>query len=98
MRLFNDRGEVICAAEISNRLRQGRSPRLPGIGRLRATRFAGKSPDRGGCVNLFTSSRSQSARASSMGPNACLIQIERWSKALPAATEKVDARMTVTAA
>jgi hypothetical protein len=33
-----------------------------------------------------------------MAPNSCLIQVERWSKALPAATEKVDARMTVTAA
>ena len=98
VRLFNDRGEVICAAEISNRLRQGVAHAYQASADYKPLGLPGKSPDRGGCVNLLTSSRSQSARASSMAPNSCLIQVERWSKALPAATEKVDARMTVTAA
>src|SRR5208282_1235740 len=98
IRLFNDRAEVICAAEVSNRLRQGVAHAYQASAVYAPLGMPGRSPDRGGCVNLLTPSRSQSAKASSMAPNSCLIQVERWSKAPPAATEKVDARMTVTAA
>jgi trimethylamine-N-oxide reductase (cytochrome c) len=38
----------------------------------------GESPDRGGCINLLTPNRSQTSGSSSMGPNACLIEVERW--------------------
>ena len=40
----------------------------------------GKSADRGGCVNLLSSSKSQISKAHSMGASCCLIEVERWSE------------------
>jgi len=82
IRLFNDRAEVICAAEVSSRLRQGVAHAYQASAVYAPLGQPGRSPDRGGCVNLLTPSRSQSAKATSMAPNSCLIQIERWTGAL----------------
>ena len=51
----------------------------------------GKSTDRGGCVNVLSSSKSQISKAHSMGASCCLIQVERWSVgevSMPAAKEE----------
>ena len=39
----------------------------------------GKSVDRGGCVNLLSSKKSQISKGHSMGASCCLIQVERWN-------------------
>jgi len=78
IRLFNDRGEVICAAEVSRRLRTGVAHTYESSAVYDSTGHPGKSPERGGCVNLLTPARSQTLKSSSMAPNACLIQMERW--------------------
>ncbi len=78
IRLFNDRGEVICAAEVSRRLRTGVAHSYESSAVYDSTGHPGKSPERGGCVNLLTPARSQTLKSSSMAPNACLIQMERW--------------------
>jgi trimethylamine-N-oxide reductase (cytochrome c) len=38
----------------------------------------GKSTDRGGCVNLLSSSKSQIGKAHSMGASCCQIEVEKW--------------------
>ena len=51
----------------------------------------GKSADRGGCVNLLSSSKSQISKAHSMGASCCLIEVERWNMgevSMPAAQEE----------
>ena len=56
VRVFNDRGAVICAAQLTERVPPGtvhsyESPPSTTRGR------AGNSPDRGGCMNILTPSR-----------------------------------------
>ena len=83
VRLFNDRGEVICAAHVTNRLPRGVAHSYKSSAVYDPIGEPGKSADRGGCVNLLTNHRSQILRGSSMAPNACLIQIERWQGGKP---------------
>ena len=79
MKLYNDRGAVLCVAVLTERIR-------PGIAHSYASSAKydplepGKvgSVDRGGCVNLLTSSRMLSKNAPGMTPNSCLIEIEKW--------------------
>ncbi|HEY5665971.1 MAG TPA: hypothetical protein VIV64_04555, partial [Gammaproteobacteria bacterium] len=52
----------------------------------------GNSTDRGGCVNLLSSPKSQIKKGHSMGASCCQIQVERWNAgemALPEEQEKV---------
>ena len=79
VKLYNDRGAVLCIAVITERVPAGivhsygssanYDPIEPGK--------AG-SVDRGGCVNILTSSRMMSKNAPGMTPNSCLIEIEKW--------------------
>ncbi len=79
VKLYNDRGGVLCIAKVTERVRPGiihsyassalYDPIEPGK--------AG-SVDRGGCVNLLTSSRMMSKNVPGMTPNSCLIEIEKW--------------------
>ncbi len=79
VRLYNDRGSVICMAVVTGRIRPGTihsyassalyDPLQPGNP---------DSPDRGGCVNILTTSRMMSKNVPGMTPNSCLIEIEKW--------------------
>ncbi len=79
IKLYNDRGAVLCIAVISERVPQGimhsyassanYDPIEPG---------KADSIDRGGCVNILTSSRMVSRHAPGMTPNSCLIEIVKW--------------------
>ena len=79
VRLYNDRASVLCIAVLTERIR-------PGIVHSCASsaRYDPLTPgrddaiDRGGCVNMLTSSRMLSQNAPGMSPNSCLIDIERW--------------------
>jgi trimethylamine-N-oxide reductase (cytochrome c) len=79
VKLFNDRGAVLCIAVVTERV-------FPGIVHSYASSAQydplepGKagSIDRGGCVNILTSSRMLSKNAPGMTPNSCLIEIEKW--------------------
>jgi hypothetical protein len=60
----------------------------------------GKSVDRGGCVNLLSSKKSQISKGHSMGASCCLIEVERWNvaeAAVPAQEEKREKRKAVAA-
>jgi trimethylamine-N-oxide reductase (cytochrome c) len=39
----------------------------------------GKSPDRGGCVNILTPSRMMIKKSHSMAALSCLVEVERWN-------------------
>ncbi|MBT4941187.1 MAG: pyrogallol hydroxytransferase large subunit, partial [Rhodospirillaceae bacterium] len=78
VKLYNDRGAVICAARITERL-------MPGIIHCRQASAVydplgkpGESADRGGCVNLLTPKRMQTSKTHSAAYNSCLIEIEKW--------------------
>ncbi len=79
VRLFNDRASVLCCAVLTGRVRPGvvhsyassakYDPLIPG---------RADSIDKGGCVNMLTSSRLMSSHAPGMTPNSCLIDVEKW--------------------
>jgi anaerobic selenocysteine-containing dehydrogenase len=79
VKMFNDRGAVLGAVQITERIKPGivhcccssgsYDPLEPG---------KAYSVDRGGCVNLLTSSRMISKNAPGMAPNSCLIEVSKW--------------------
>ena len=79
VRLYNDRGSVICVAVVTGRIRPGvihsyassakYDPLLPG-----QARFAGQ----GRVCAMLTPSRMLSQNVPGMTPNSCLIEIEKW--------------------
>ena len=81
VKLYNDRGAVLCIAVITERV-------LPGIVHSYASSAKydplepgkARSTDRGGCVNILTPSRMVSRHAPGMAPNSCLIEIEKWEE------------------
>lgn len=85
IRIYNDRGSVICAADVSPLIAPGvvkayeSSAEVDFVDDPRFGRI-----DRGGCVNVLTPKRPQVKNTDGMGSNSCLIEFESW---LPLAAE-----------
>jgi trimethylamine-N-oxide reductase (cytochrome c) len=79
VKLYNDRGAVLCIAEVTERMRTGVAHSYYGSGKYDPLE-PGKpgSIDRGGCVSLLTPSRMMSKNVPGMAPNSCLVEIEQW--------------------
>jgi trimethylamine-N-oxide reductase (cytochrome c) len=79
VRLYNDRGSVLCIAVVTGRVRPGvihsyassalYDPLTPGDP---------NAIDKGGCVSILTPARMMSKNVPGMTPNSCLIEIEKW--------------------
>lgn len=78
VKVFNNRGAVICAARITERLRPGTVHSYESSARYDPIGEPGNSPDRGGCMNLLTPSRPIIKKSHSIAANSCLVQIEKW--------------------
>lgn len=82
IKLYNDRATVLCAAVVTERVRQGvvHSP-------VSSANYDPLEPgnpnsiDRGGCVALLTPGRMMSQNVPGMAPNSCLIEVEKWNGA-----------------
>jgi trimethylamine-N-oxide reductase (cytochrome c) len=77
VKVFNDRGEVICAAQITARIRPGVAHGYESSATYDPVGEPGHSPDRGGCLNLLTPSRNIIKNSHSTASNSCLIQVEK---------------------
>ena len=78
VKIYNDRGAVICMARLTNRLQ-------PGVVHCRQASAVydplgkpGYSADKAGCINLVTPKRTQTEKTHASAPNSCLIEIEKW--------------------
>lgn len=80
VKVFNDRGAVICAADVSPMVAPGVVKSFEASAEYQPVEIAGEVVDIGGSLNILTSSRSQSQGTSSMAPNSCLVQVERWNQ------------------
>lgn len=78
IKLFNSRGAVICALQISERVRPGMVHSYESSSQYDPIGEPGKSPDRGGCVNILTPSRMIVKQSHAMAAMSCLIQVEKW--------------------
>ena len=79
VRVFNDRGQVICAAHVTERIAPGTVHSFEGSAVYEPIGDPGTSPDRGGCINVLTSSRNIISKSHSTASNSCLVQVESWS-------------------
>ena len=82
VKVWNDRGVVLCAADITERI-------LPGVVHSYSS-GGGYDPqgepgvnstiDKGGTINQLTSSRFLSKNCAGMAPGSCLVQIAKWTE------------------
>jgi trimethylamine-N-oxide reductase (cytochrome c) len=80
VKVFNDRGAVICAAQVTERLPSGTAHSYESCAKYDPLGEPGESPDRGGCINLLTPKRFIVENSHSMASNSCLVQIEKWNR------------------
>ena len=78
IRAFNDRGSVILAAQVGERVPAGTVHSYESCSDYIALGEPGYSPDKAGCVNILTSKRFITPTSTALAPNSCLIQAEKW--------------------
>ena len=78
VRVFNDRGAVLCAVRVTQRLPRGAVHAYESSAVYDPIGEPGYSVDRGGCVNQLTPKRSIAAKVTGTAANSCLVQVERW--------------------
>ncbi len=77
VKVFNDRGAVLCAAKVTGRLPSGVAHSYESSAEYQPIGEPGESADKGGCINLLTNHRFVSKNACGMAPNSCLVEIAR---------------------
>jgi len=80
VKVFNDRGAVICAALPTQRLPRGVAHGYESSAVYDPMGEPGKSVDRGGCLNLLTPERTQTKSTHSLAGANSLVQIELWDR------------------
>ncbi|MGE5262052.1 MAG: molybdopterin dinucleotide binding domain-containing protein, partial [Acidobacteriota bacterium] len=78
VRVFNDRGAVICAAQVTERLAPGTVHSYESCADYDPLGKPGESADRAGCINILTPSRFITKNSSGMAPNSCLVDIVKY--------------------
>jgi trimethylamine-N-oxide reductase (cytochrome c) len=78
VRVHNDRASVLCAVDSSVLVPRGVVRAYESSAELDLIETPVGRVDRGGCMNLLTSSRSMSATADGITPNSCLVEVSRW--------------------
>jgi trimethylamine-N-oxide reductase (cytochrome c) len=78
IRLWNNRGSVVCAAQVTDRLRPGVVSVSASSAQYRPAGVPGNSTDLGGCINMLCTSKPLTKQTSGMAPNTTLIQFEQW--------------------
>ena len=78
VKIFNDRGAVICAAQVTQRIPPGTVHSYESSAIYDPVGEPGYSVDRGGCINQLTPGRMMIKQSHSMAANSCLVQIRKW--------------------
>ena len=78
VRVFNDRGAVVCAAQVTERVPPGTVHSYESSAVYDPVGEPGESVDRGGCINQLTPSRMMIKKSHSHAGNSCLVQIAKW--------------------
>ncbi|MGO9432320.1 molybdopterin-dependent oxidoreductase [Rhodoblastus sp.] len=81
VKIFNDRGAVICAADIASMVMPGVVKSYEASAEFQLIEIGNETVEIGGCLNILTPDRSQTRGTHSMAPNSCLVQVEKWRDA-----------------
>ncbi|MCS6947192.1 MAG: molybdopterin-dependent oxidoreductase, partial [Steroidobacteraceae bacterium] len=79
IRVWNDRGSVVCAAQLTERLRPGVISAATGSAEYRPAGEPGNSTDLGGCMNLLNPHKPITDKTHSIKPNTTRVQFEKWT-------------------
>jgi trimethylamine-N-oxide reductase (cytochrome c) len=79
IRLWNNRGSIVCAAQVTERLRAGVISASTASAKYKPVGEPGNSTDLGGCTNLLNPSKSITPKSHGIKPNTTLIQVEKWT-------------------
>ena len=80
VKVFNDRGAILCAAQVTERLPKGTAQSPCSSAIYDPIGEPGSSIDRAGTTNVLTSSRPIIAKSHSTASNTCLVQVEKWKE------------------
>ncbi|MES0361954.1 MAG: molybdopterin dinucleotide binding domain-containing protein, partial [Anaerolineales bacterium] len=78
VKIFNDRGVVICAAQVTERLPPGTVHSYESCADYVPLGKPGESADIAGCINILTPSRFITKKSSGMAPNSCLVEVAKF--------------------
>ena len=78
VRVFNDRGVVICAAQVTERVPPGTVHSYESCADYDPLGTPGESADRAGCINILTPDRFITKHSSGMAPNSCLVEVAKF--------------------
>ncbi len=79
VKVFNDRGSVICAADVSPMLGEGSVKGYQSSAKFTLVTIGNETIEIGGCLNMLTPERSQTGNTHSMSPNSTLVEIEKFT-------------------
>ena len=75
--VFNDRGVVVCAAQLTGRVPPGVVHSYESCAVYDPAGTPGESADRGGCINVLTPKRMQIKRSHSIAAMSCLVEVRK---------------------
>jgi trimethylamine-N-oxide reductase (cytochrome c) len=78
VKAYNDRGEVIFAAQVTERVPEGTAHSYMACAEYQPIGEPGNSPDRGGCIYILSPSEFLSKTACGMATSHALMEIEKW--------------------
>ncbi|MEM8917490.1 MAG: molybdopterin-dependent oxidoreductase [Pseudomonadota bacterium] len=79
VKVFNDRGSVICAADVSPMVGKGSVKGYQSSAKFTLVTIGNETVEIGGCLNMLTPERSQTSKTHSMSPNSTLVEIEKFT-------------------
>ncbi|MEM1146167.1 MAG: molybdopterin-dependent oxidoreductase [Pseudomonadota bacterium] len=81
IKVYNDRGSVICAADVSSMLSPGSVKGYQSSAKFQLVTIGNEQVEIGGCLNILTPDQTQTVGTHSMAPNSTLVQIEKYAHA-----------------
>ncbi|MEM6512861.1 MAG: molybdopterin dinucleotide binding domain-containing protein, partial [Pseudomonadota bacterium] len=81
VKIFNDRGAVICAADVSHLVKTGVVKSYESSANYQLLEVNGENVEVGGSLNILTPERPQVLGTHSMSPNSTLVQVEKYQHA-----------------
>lgn len=78
VRVYNERGSVICAADVTSRIHKGVVSAYESCAVYEPTGEPGQIVDLGGCLNILTPPRMQAKGTVASAASLCLCDVERW--------------------
>ena len=82
VRVFNDRGEILCMAQVTLRLQENTVHCYGSSGMYEPIVPGEISPDKAGCINILTSGELIGENVPGMAPNSTLVEIEKYNEPL----------------